>query len=81
MCCAGLVYLFCRRILPLILRFDEDAAAVVLEFFDRILNVTQGAVIARLCRGRKVDLWIPAAGQLFNARDINGAIVQVLVQA
>ena len=81
MCCAGLVYLFCRGICPRVWGFNEYVGAVVLEFFDRILNIAEGAVVARLCWGCKVDLWIPAASQLFNAGDIDGAIVKVFIQA
>jgi hypothetical protein len=62
MCCAGLVYLFRRGILPLILGFNEDVATVVLEFFDRILNIAKGSMVAGLCGGCEVDLWIPTAG-------------------
>jgi len=62
MCCAGLVYLFRRGILPLILGFNEDVSAVILEFFDRILNIAKGAMVASLYWGSEVDLWIPTAG-------------------
>ena len=34
-------------------------------------------MIARLFRGREIDLRVPAAGQLLNRRDIHRAVVQI----
>ncbi len=53
--------------------------AVVLQLFDGVANITQGAVVTGLLGGRKVDLRVPAASQLLDGGDIHGAIVQVVV--
>ena len=53
--------------------------SVVLEFFDGIANIAERAVIAGLLGRSKVDPGVPAAGQLFNRGDIDGAVMQVVI--
>ena len=80
MCCAGVtlpVWLFRGRITC---GGDEDALAVVGQLCDGVAYVAEGAVVAGLGWGCEVGLGIPAASEFFNGRDIDGAVVQVIVE-
>ena len=57
----------------------KNCLAVVLQLLDGVANITQGPMIAGLLGGGKVDLRIPAAGQLLDLGDIHGSIVKVFV--
>ena len=57
----------------------KNCLAVVLQLFDGITDITQGAMVAGLLGSREIDLWVPAAGQLFYRGDIHCAVVEVFV--
>ena len=56
-------YLFRGRIVS---RAYEERCAVIRQFSDGILNISERAVIAGLGRGCEVGLWLPASGKFFN---------------
>lgn len=64
---------------PQFLIGDKDGLSVVLQLFNGISDVAEGAMIAGLLGGGVVDLGVPAASQLFNGGNIHGSVMQIVI--
>ena len=64
---------------PQFLIRDKDGLSVVLQLFDGVTDIAERAMVAGLFGGRVIDLGVPATSQLFNGGNVNGSIMQVVV--
>src|ERR1019366_6489749 len=59
---------------------DEQRLAVVAQLFDALPDVGERPVPALLGRAGEIDPWVPAPGELLDARYVDHAVVQVVIE-